>query len=125
MATLVYEHVSELATSFGERGVTSEAVAAQVAKEVQAYQAGTGALGPHLADQWMLPLALAACDSKTTASFTCSDMTEHSTTNIGVIQAFLPVRIDVVRTEPQRWSVTVDARGLEFDEELIHGSAEM
>ena len=30
------------------------------------------------------------------ASFTCTELTEHATTNIGVIERFLPVRFDVV-----------------------------
>lgn len=91
MATLVYRGVTELATAFGEKGVSSEAVARSVAREVRAYQASTGALGPHLADQWMLPLALAVHRTGTPAVFTCTAMTEHARTNIRVIEAFLPV----------------------------------
>ncbi len=110
MATLVHEHVTELATSFGEKGVTSEAVARAVAREVQAYQQATGALGPHLADQWMLPLALAVVQAKTQASFTCTEMTEHSTTNVQVIEAFLPVRFSVQEEGPGLWRVSLAAR---------------
>jgi RNA 3'-terminal phosphate cyclase (ATP) len=94
MATLIYEHVSEVATAFGEKGVSAEQVAHAVAREVRKFQASDGALGPHLADQWMLPLALAIAAEGGTASFTCSDMTEHATTNMGVIERFLSVRFD-------------------------------
>ena len=55
-------------------------------------------LGQHLADQWMLPLALAVVARGGTASFTCTEMTEHATTNIGVIEQFLPMRFDVETT---------------------------
>jgi len=110
MATLVHEHVCEVVTAFGEKGVTSEAVALAVAKQVRAFQGGAGALGPHLADQWMLPLAVAVADRKASASYTCTEMTEHATTNIGVIEAFLPVGFDVIEAGPNLWRVSVAAR---------------
>lgn len=109
MATLVHEHVTELATAFGEKGVTSEAVARGVAREVQAYQRASGALGPHLADQWMLPLALAVVQARRPASFTCTEMTEHSTTNTRVIEAFLPVRFEVREEGAGLWRVSLAA----------------
>jgi len=97
MATLVHANVCEVVTGFGEKGVSAELVAKAVANEVMAFQASDGALGPHLADQWMLPLALAVTSSGRAASFTCSTMTEHATTNLGVIEKFLAVRSE---TEP-------------------------
>lgn len=109
MATLVHEHVTELVTAFGEKGVSSEAVAASLSKEVQAFQRASGALGPHLADQWMLPLALAVVGTKQPASFTCTEMTDHASTNIGVIEAFLPVRFEVAESGPSRWRVSLVA----------------
>jgi RNA 3'-terminal phosphate cyclase (ATP) len=96
MATLAYAHVSEVITGFGEKGVSAEQVAAAVVQDVRAYEASEGALGPHLADQWMLPLALAASARPGEAAFTCTEMTEHATTNIGVIERFLPVKFEVV-----------------------------
>lgn len=110
MATLVHEHVTELVTAFGEKGVTSEAVANAVSREVRAFQGATGALGPHLADQWMLPLALVVARTGTPASFTCTEMTEHSTTNIGVIETFLPIRFTVAESGPGPWRVSLAAR---------------
>jgi RNA 3'-terminal phosphate cyclase (ATP) len=75
--------------------VSAEQVAGALLKEVKAYQASEGALGQHLADQWMLPLALAVVERGGAGSFTCTELTEHATTNIGVIAKFLPVRFDV------------------------------
>jgi RNA 3'-terminal phosphate cyclase (ATP) len=89
----VHEHVTELAISFGERGRSAEEVALSLAAELRAYQAGTGALGPHLADQWVLPLALAVWRSGRPASFSCTELTEHTRTNFAVIERFLPLRI--------------------------------
>lgn len=109
MVTLAHEHVSEVVTAFGEKGVSAEAVAASVVRETAAYQTGVGALGPHLADQWMLPLALAVAKRGDPAAFTCTEVTEHTRTNAGVIEAFLPVRI-VIRQAGAGWHVQV-ARG--------------
>jgi RNA 3'-terminal phosphate cyclase (ATP) len=108
MATLAHEHVCEVFASFGEKGVSAEQVAHSLVQEVKAFQAGGGALGPHLADQWMLPLALAVSRSGGSASFTCSEMTGHSRTNIGVIERFLPVRF-VVEGSESGWRARVSA----------------
>ena len=111
MATLEHEHVSELVTSFGEKGVSSELVAKRLVDELRAYRASDGALGPHLADQWMLPLALAVSDSGQTAVFTCSELTLHASTNLAVIERFLPVRCTSEdRPDANAWLIRI-ARG--------------
>lgn len=112
MATLEHEHANELVTSFGEKGVSSELVAKRLVDELRAYRASDGALGPHLADQWMLPLALAVSDSGRPAAYTCSELTLHAQTNLAVIERFLPVRC-TARQEPGRnaWRVEITGRG--------------
>lgn len=110
LVTVLHEHVGEVVTAFGEKGVTSEAVAEVAISGVRAYMDSAGALGPHLADQWMLPLALAVSRTGTPASFTCTDLTLHATTNMGVIEAFLPVAFDAVQHGPASWQVSVSHR---------------
>lgn len=95
LATLACAEVCEVVTGFGMKGVSAEQVAGGVARAVHAYLASQGALGPHLADQWLLPLALAVAARGGRARFTCTELTEHATTNIGVIERFLPVRFEV------------------------------
>jgi RNA 3'-terminal phosphate cyclase (ATP) len=95
MATLVYQELSEVFTCIGEKGQSAERVAELLAQEVRQFEGSRGALGPYLADQWMLPLALALCDSHqavASARFTCTEWTDHARSNAGVIEAFLPVR---------------------------------
>jgi RNA 3'-terminal phosphate cyclase (ATP) len=92
LATLVYENVSEVFTAFGEKGVSAEQVARDVVREVRAYQVSDAALGPHLADQWALPLALAVWQRAGAASYTCTELTPHATTNFDMIERFLPVK---------------------------------
>jgi RNA 3'-terminal phosphate cyclase (ATP) len=106
MATLAHAQVTELLTSFGEKGVPAEQVAATLAAEVKAYQASDGALGEHLADQWMLPLALAVARHRRPAVFTCTKVSGHARTQIDTVEAFLPVRFAVAE-QGSAWSVTL------------------
>lgn len=96
MATLVYENLSEVFTAFGEKGVSAEKVARDLVREVRAYQVGEAALGPHLADQWALPLALAVWKRQCEAAYTCTELTPHARTNFEVIERFLPVRFSTL-----------------------------
>ena len=109
MATLAHQEVTELFSSFGAKGLSAEAVALALVDEVRAYQASYAALGPHLTDQWTLPLALAVWQSGRPARFTSSELTEHARTNFDVIGRFLPVRFDVEEAGPSSWRVQVSA----------------
>lgn len=106
LATLVYEHVSEVFTAFGEKGVSAEQVAREVVREVRAYQVSHAVLGSHLTDQWALPLALAVWQRRRSASYTATELTDHATTNFETIQKFLPVGIQTEKTQ-DGWQVTV------------------
>lgn len=88
--TLEHEHVTEVFTGFGERGVSAETVAKTACDEALDYIASNAAVGPHLADQLLLPLALAG-----SGRFTMPTPTQHFTTNAEVIGKFLSVRIRV------------------------------
>ena len=109
MATLAHAHVCELFTQFGEKGVSSEQVAQALAKEVRDYRGSTAALGPHLADQWALPLALAVCRRGTAAAYTCTELTDHATTNFQMIERFLPVRFETEAVDGG-WRVSLKVR---------------
>jgi len=94
LATLDHENTCEVITAFGEGGMSAEKVANELAQQVRRHQSRGGALGEHLADQWMLPLALAVWKSQAPARFSCTELTEHATTNMQVIERFLPCRFD-------------------------------
>jgi RNA 3'-terminal phosphate cyclase (ATP) len=110
LATLRHEHVCEVVTGFGDKGVSAERVAQGVADEVRAWLAGDAALGPHLADQWSLPLALAVWRRGGRAAFTCTELTPHATTNFAMIERFLPVRF-ATRPSGKGFLVTVARPG--------------
>jgi len=108
MATLAHAHVCELFTQFGEKGVSSERVAQALANEVREYRRSQAALGPHLADQWALPLALAVWRRGGAAAYTCTELTEHATTNFQMIERFLPVWFETSEIDGG-WHVAVAA----------------
>ncbi|NVM76692.1 RNA 3'-terminal phosphate cyclase (ATP) [Duganella sp. SG902] len=87
LLTLDHEHVTEVFAGFGEKAVRAETVAKHVLQEARAYLASGAAVGEHLADQLMLPMALAGG-----GCFTTNVLSSHATTNAGVISRFLPVR---------------------------------
>ena len=88
LITLEHEHVTEVFAAFGAKMVRAETVAAQVLKEAREYIGSRAAVGEHLADQLMLPMALAGG-----GSFTVSSVSRHALTNAEVIGRFLPVEI--------------------------------
>lgn len=96
------ESVTELFSAFGERGVLAERVASKLVKPVREYLASGAPVGRHLADQLLLPMAMAGG-----GEFVTLPLTRHSETNIEVIKKFLPVEFDVDRSVRDRVHVTV------------------
>lgn len=84
------EHVTEVFTGFGKRGVRSEDVGRAVADDVKAYLAAGVPVGTYLADQLLLPFALAGG-----GVFSTLALSRHTSTNIEIIQMFLNVRLNV------------------------------
>jgi RNA 3'-terminal phosphate cyclase (ATP) len=87
---VVGERSSELSTGVGERGVPAEAVAGAAVDEIAAFLAAGVPVGCHLADQLLLPMALARG-----GAFLTLPLTPHATTAIAVIEAFGVARFDV------------------------------
>jgi RNA 3'-terminal phosphate cyclase (ATP) len=87
LVTLEYQHVTEVVTAFGEKSVRAETVARQALDQARHYIGSNAAIGERLADQLMLPMALAGG-----GEFTTAKLSEHARTNAQVIERFLPVR---------------------------------
>ena len=94
-AELVYENVATVFTGFGRMGVSAEAVADQVVRDVRNYRRFDAPVGPHLADQLMLPMAIAAHTSSVDGKFRTVPLTQHSMTQAGIIQRFMDVEIAI------------------------------
>lgn len=96
------DHVVELCTGFGERGVAAEAVAGHAVEAARRYMAAEVVAGEYLADQLLLPLALAGG-----GSFTTLPLSRHTTTNMAIIQQFLDVPIRADALNSRAWQITV------------------
>ena len=105
MVELHSEHVTEVVTGFGERGRRAEDVARRVADEVEAYLAADVPVGGHLADQLLLPMALAGG-----GSFRTQRLSKHTRTNMAVIQQFLDVEITATQEDAGVWRIEVRRR---------------
>lgn len=97
------QHLTELFTSVGERGLRAEAVAEQAANEAANYLKTGAPVGEHLADQLLIPLALAGG-----GSYTTGPPSLHTTTNIEIIKLFLDVEINLTRLSGYVWRVEIN-----------------
>jgi len=96
------ENVTEVFTGFGERGVAAEAVADQAVGAARRYLASDVAVGEHLADQLLLPMALGGG-----GSFTTAPPSRHTTTNIEIIRKFLDTKIESEQMTNRSWRIEV------------------
>lgn len=99
------EHVTEVFTGFGQRGVSAEQVARKTVAQVQRYLTAGIPVGEYLADQLLLPLALAGA-----GEFVTLRPSRHTLTNMTVIQWFLPVIFENQALAEDVWRVRVKAR---------------
>jgi RNA 3'-terminal phosphate cyclase (ATP) len=99
-------YLTETFHGFGERGVAAETVARRVAAAVRRYLAAGVPVGEHLADQLLLPLALAGG-----GSFTTLTPSAHTRSNGAVIETFMDVRVNYTELAPDVWKVEVCGLG--------------
>jgi RNA 3'-terminal phosphate cyclase (ATP) len=88
MLHVQFEHASELFIGFGEPGRPSEAVANHAVQQYQQYRKGNAPVGSYLADQLLLPMALAGG-----GAFTCCELSRHASTQIDLLQQFMDITI--------------------------------
>lgn len=86
-----YDHALAGFAAYGRKGLPAEEVAAEGCRELIAHHATGAPVDPHLADQLLLPMALADGTSR----MVTSAVTGHLLTNRTVLQAFLPVQVTV------------------------------
>jgi RNA 3'-terminal phosphate cyclase (ATP) len=106
MLEAVFEHATEMMSGFGKLGVPAQIVGEQAAKRMAGYLASAAVAGPYLADQLLLPFALAGG-----GSFTTVKPSQHSRTAAAVISRFLNVEIRFEDRETGDHLVTLQAAG--------------
>ena len=96
------EQVTAVFTSFGERGRPAEEVAKSAVEAAKVWLEANVPVDEHLADQLLLPMALAG-----RGSFRITKPSLHTTTNAEIIRRFLPVPICIEPESDLVWRATV------------------
>lgn len=86
------ENATELFTGFGQKNVRAEYVAQEAIDQARRYIAAEVPVGRYLADQIMIPMAMAGG-----GKFRTLPLSRHSMTNINVIKQFLDIDIIVTK----------------------------
>jgi RNA 3'-terminal phosphate cyclase (ATP) len=102
ICTVESRNITEVFTGFGERGVPADRVALATIEEVREYLSAGVPVGRHLADQLMIPMALAGG-----GKFRTLPPTRHALTNIEVLKKFLDVEITVTKIERPVWEIEI------------------
>jgi RNA 3'-terminal phosphate cyclase (ATP) len=101
LAIAKYGFVTEVFSEHGEQGVSAERVAEKLVAKLRKYQSSKAPIGPHLADQLLLPMALAG-----EGSLLCTEVTQHTKTNAEIIQRFLDCVIQIGTETSEGYRVT-------------------
>ncbi len=102
-AEIESEHIIEVFTGFGRRGLRAEAVAQGVVEIVQRYLRAGVPVGRYLADQLLVPLAQAGGGSFVTVA-----PTSHFRTNAFVLERFLGTRITTSALDGDQFLVEIE-----------------
>jgi RNA 3'-terminal phosphate cyclase (ATP) len=102
MIEIQCEYITEVFVGFGQKGVPAETVARQVVEEARRYLAADVPVGEHLADQLLIPLALAGG-----GKFRTLAPSSHTMTNMVVLRRFVEVGIDCQPIGEDRYEITV------------------
>jgi RNA 3'-terminal phosphate cyclase (ATP) len=105
--TARYAHTLAGFSALGKRGVPAERVALDACREFFAFDKTGAAVDRHLADQLVLPMALASGRSE--MSVEC--VTTHLLTNTHVIRQFIPATIEIDGEESEPGRVVVEGIG--------------
>lgn len=98
------ESHTEVFTGFGEKGLPAETVAERLASEVSSYLAAGAPVGPYLADQLILWMALAGG-----GVFETGELTPHTRSQLELVPRFLAAKItcEPIGGTRARWRVAI------------------
>lgn len=104
MLAMEFERATAFFTGFGELGVSRHTVAKGICDVANAFYRSGAAVEEHLADQLLIPMALAG-----SGCFSTVGLTEHTKTNIEVIRRFLDVKIRCTELRKGIWRIDLGA----------------
>lgn len=99
------EGLTEVFTGFGLKHVRAEVMARRVCGHAESYLEQDGPVGAYLADQLLIPLALAG-----SGTFRTVAPSDHTRTNMQVIEKMLPVKFESTEAaEGDAWEIRVQS----------------
>jgi RNA 3'-terminal phosphate cyclase (ATP) len=102
ICTIESQNITEVFTGFGEFGIPAKQVAGTLSDSVRDYLASGVPVGRYLADQLMIPMALAGG-----GRFRTLPLTRHSRTNMEVIGKFLEMEIVATKQDRLVWEIEI------------------
>ena len=102
MIEAAYENVTEISSGFGKLGASSESIAKDAARRLAGFMATDAFAGPYLADQLLLPFALAGG-----GQFTTVKPSQHSRTAADIIALFTGRKTRFEEESGKPWLVSI------------------
>lgn len=102
LVEMEYDNIDFIATAFGKKNLPRQRVVQNVIKQVNEYLNTNAAIGEYLADQLLIPMALAGGGKIRTLKPSC-----HTDTNITVIKKFLDINIKKIKIDDTTWDIQV------------------
>jgi len=103
LLTVRSEAITEVFSAFGKRCLPAEKVAEQLVYEVSEYLDSNVPVGKHLADQLLIPVALAG-----QGTFLTQMPSSHTMTNIAVIHQFMDIQFKSEEIRPGAWLIDLN-----------------
>lgn len=99
---IVSDNITEVFTGFGQKGISAEKVAQRAVRAVREYLAADVPVGRYLADQLLVPMAMAGGGKFRTLS-----PTKHTKTNAEIIKKFIDVEVAVTEHGQNQWEIEI------------------
>ena len=107
MIELEAQHVTEVFSAFGQRGIRAEDVAQEALRQAEEYLAAGVPVGRYLADQLMLPLGIGAYLGTGGGVFRTMDLSLHGRTHLEILRQLLEISVHVEQQGPDDLRVQV------------------
>ncbi len=105
LTKVICDNITEIFTTFGEKKVKSETVASRCVNDTIDYLMSDAAVGEHLADQLIIPLAI-----NEGGCFSTNIMSSHTKTNINTVGRFLNIKIDCNKQKDDYWLINIGSK---------------
>lgn len=99
--------LTEVFTGFGQRGVSAETVATRTVGQARDYLEAEVPVGRYLADQLLVPMAIAGG-----GAFVTLPPSRHTLTNIDIIRHFMDLSVDAAENARGQWEIALRTRGV-------------